>query len=269
MHAKSPGFPLRHERRKVAIFGVFLFTLVATLLGANRRANAYRPFDGTDADVAPVGEFELELGPAHYYRAGGTNYVIAPASVLNLGVVQRVELVVDFQNFIALGSPTDGGHRVQLRDTDVLAKIVLRPGVLQGGSGPSLAIEAGPLLPEFGVGTGYGGQANIIVSLANELAAVHFNELIADNRQRRLELFSSAIMEFGRGWRARPVAEVFVDHVSGGAKEYSALLGTIWPCWQTLALDLAARAARLDGTLAWEIRLGFTWSARVWGREGD
>ena len=267
MRAKSPGIPLRHERRKVAIFGVFLFALFGFLLGANRRANAYRPFDGTDADVAPVGEFELELGPAHYYRAGGTNYVIAPATVLNLGVVQRVELVVDFQNFIALGSPTGGGHRVQLRDTDVLAKIVLRRGVLQDDTGPSLAIEAGPLLSEPGAQNGYGGWANLILSLANQATAVHWNATVADNRQHQMELIGGVIAEAGRNLRAHPVAEIFVDRSIGGSKEYSALLGAIWSWRKNLAFDVAGRAASLDGGPVWEIRLGLTWSARVWGDE--
>lgn len=61
-------------------------------------ARAYRPFDGTDADVAQPREFELELGPAHYYRRAGQNYLITPALVLNLGIVDDTELVVDAQN---------------------------------------------------------------------------------------------------------------------------------------------------------------------------
>ena len=65
-------------------------------------AHAYRPFDGTDADVAEAGEFELELGPAHFYGQGPHHYVIAPATVLNLGLVPRLELVVDAKQFFAL-----------------------------------------------------------------------------------------------------------------------------------------------------------------------
>jgi hypothetical protein len=33
-------------------------------------AEAYRPFDGTDAAVAETGEMEIELGPVEYLRAG-------------------------------------------------------------------------------------------------------------------------------------------------------------------------------------------------------
>lgn len=35
------------------------------------RAQAYRPFDGTDAEVAALGSFELEMGPAHWYTQAG------------------------------------------------------------------------------------------------------------------------------------------------------------------------------------------------------
>jgi hypothetical protein len=100
-------------------------------------ALAYRPFDGTDADVAETGNFELELGPVHWYSQSDRHYLIAPATVLNLGLLPRWELVVDFQNFVGLDAPP-GQPRDQLLDTDVFTKVVLLPGVLQGkGTGPS------------------------------------------------------------------------------------------------------------------------------------
>ena len=58
----------------------------ASLLLVGRDALAYRPFDGTDADVAEYGDFELELGPTQYYREDGRNFLVAPATVLNLGI---------------------------------------------------------------------------------------------------------------------------------------------------------------------------------------
>src|SRR5271155_5832517 len=85
-------------------------------LATSSNAWAYRPFDGTDADVAETGKFELELGPVHYYEQAGSPYLITPATVLNLGIFPRWELVVDFQNYVALDrqAPAD-----QLLDTDV------------------------------------------------------------------------------------------------------------------------------------------------------
>lgn len=241
------------------------FVLWVTLSGVGRRGYAYRPFDGTDGDVAPTGEFELELGPAHYYRAGGANYLIAPATVLNLGVVPRFELVVDFQNFVALREPGASENQVALRDTDVLVKVVLRQGFLQGTSGPSLALETGPLLPEVSGEHGFGAWADTILSVGNDCVAAHGNAAIAYNREHQLEMFGDVIAEVGRDWVVRPVAEAFIDRSLGGTKEYSALLGAIWAWRDDLAFDLAGRTAALDGGPVWEVRLGLTWSVRVWG----
>ncbi len=264
MGARAPGSILPRHRRARALGWAMLFALGAILAGFPSAAHAYRPFDGTDADVADVGEFELELGPLHYLREDNSNFLIVPATVLNLGLVQRLELVADFKNFIALREPEVGGHRVRLRDTDVLAKVLLRRGCLQGGFGPSVAIEAGVLLPESGASTGFGSQANTIVSLASDRAAVHFNESIAGNRDHRLELFSGVIVEGNKRIVARPVAEFFVDRVVSGSSEYSALLGILWVHSRDFVFDLAGRAARAAGAQVWEVRLGLTWTARVW-----
>jgi hypothetical protein len=258
------GFIPHGRHRARAFAGAMLFACSAIVAGFPGVAHAYRPFDGTDADVADVGEFELELGPLHYLREDNSSFLIVPATVLNLGIVDRLELVADFKNFVALSEPEVGGHRVRLRDTDVLAKVLLRRGCLQGGFGPSVAIEAGVLLPEAGASTGFGSQANTIVSFAGDRAAVHFNESIAGNRGHRLELFSSAIVEGSKTSVVRPVAEVFVDRVVSGSSEYSALLGILWAHSQDFVFDLAGRAARADGAQVWEVRLGLTWSARVW-----
>jgi hypothetical protein len=40
--------------------------VVSALVTPTSTAHAYRPFDGTDADVAELGDFELELGPVHW-----------------------------------------------------------------------------------------------------------------------------------------------------------------------------------------------------------
>ena len=269
----SPGFTATLMRllsgnlstRSTALRRIAVFLVLAAFVAVGRAAHAYRPFDGTDADVAPPGEFELELGPVHYYRAAGTNYVIAPATVLNLGIIPRLELVVDFKDFVSLREPAAGENRAELRDTDVLLKIILRRGFLQGASGPSLAIETGPLLPETGTARAFGGWADTILSLGDEHYAAHCNAAMADSREHQLEVFGSVIAEVGRDWRAHPVAEVFVDRSIGGPKEYSALLGAIWPWRENLAFDVAGRAASLDGGPVWEIRLGITWSLRVWG----
>ena len=125
--------------------------VAAEFLLAPSPAAAYRPFDGTDADVAELGSFELELGPAHlYYQTGQSslrgNYLIAPATVLNFGIFENTELVLDFDDFVAIG-PLDGRQPAALLNTDVLVKHVFREGILQGKTGLSIAVEAGPLAP--------------------------------------------------------------------------------------------------------------------------
>jgi len=236
--------------------------MVAAL--APRAAQAYRPFDGTDADVAKPGEFELELGPVHFYREDGSNFLIAPATVLNLGVVDRLELVADFKNFVAQGELEANAHRLRLRDTDLLAKIVLRKGALQECTGPSVALETGALLPEPGASNGFGAQANVIVSLTSRSVALHLNEAMAINRDHRFEDFTGAIVEIGRRLVVRPVAEVFADRAVGGGSEYSVLAGALWAASETWVLDAALRASRASGASVIEVRLGVTWTAHVW-----
>jgi hypothetical protein len=60
-------------------------------------AAAYRPFDGTDAAVADVGEVEIELQPAGLFRENSENTLIAPFVVYNYGFAERWELVVQGQ----------------------------------------------------------------------------------------------------------------------------------------------------------------------------
>src|SRR5260370_145192 len=138
-------------------------------------AVAYRPFDGTDAEVADVGEFELELGPTHFYSQAGAHYVVSPATVLNLGFLPSLELVVDFKNFVGLET-IPGQSRDRLLDTDVLFKAVVLSGSLQeAGAAPSLAVEAGPLLPGINGDIGFGATCNVIVSQRWRYVSVHLN----------------------------------------------------------------------------------------------
>ncbi len=122
-------------------------SLAVVWLVAASDAHAYRPFDGTDADVAEFGEFELELGPLEAVHDPGATYLLAPATVLNLGILPRTELVLDFVSTIA-PRPAPGERGFQLRDTDVFLKFLLVKGALQQrGHLPSVALETGPSDP--------------------------------------------------------------------------------------------------------------------------
>src|SRR5689334_6194061 len=81
-----PWRPGRAERPRTVGRKVTAFVVIAVLTFASN-VSAYRPFDGTDADVAARGEFELEMGPSDFYRISSRNYLIVPSTVLNLGVL--------------------------------------------------------------------------------------------------------------------------------------------------------------------------------------
>jgi hypothetical protein len=46
-------------------------------------AQAYRPFDGTDAAVTDIGDVEIELGPVEYLREAAERTLFAPDLRLN------------------------------------------------------------------------------------------------------------------------------------------------------------------------------------------
>src|SRR6185295_1868257 len=149
------------------------------------------------------GEFELELGPLHYAQEGKEKFFLTP-TVLNLGVIPRMELVLDFVPvYPERGGPT------QVTDTDVFAKFLLRSGVLQEQSGPSIALEAGPLVPEVNGQTGFGASANLIVSEQWGWLTLHLNN---EGELSRKDLVfgytTNLIAEFDIGSKVRPVAEL-------------------------------------------------------------
>lgn len=229
------------------------------------RAEAYRPFDGTDADVAKVGSFELELGPAHWYNRAGKNYLIAPTTVLNLGIFPNTELVVDFQDFVALGA-LEGRPRAALLDTDVFVKHVLREGVLQEKSGVSIAVEAGPLMPEINGTNAFGASTDLIFSYRWDFGTVHLNEWPQYSRKHNLDLFSGVILEGPHEWIVRPVAEFFYEKEFNAERTVSGLIGAIFSPRESFVLDFGLRGARIGNENAAELRLGFTWAFQVWGR---
>jgi hypothetical protein len=230
-------------------------------------ARAYRPFDGTDADVADAGDFELELGPVQWYAVGAVRRgVTAPATVLNLGLAPGWELVGDAQNLVAFDAPV----RVSLVETDLLLKALLLRGSLQGvGPGPSAAVEFGALLPNVNAEDGFGGSCNLIVSQRWPELTVHLNNWVQLTRGTlNLDWFEGAILE-ASDRPVRPVAEVFVEHEWGAdVTTWSGLLGGIWHAREDLDLDFGLREARLvtpgvtEGVT--EIRAGLTWTIGVW-----
>ncbi len=234
---------------------------VFSLLCVSSPARAYRPFDGTDAAVAEYRRFELEAGTLGYLREGGAGYS-TPSQVLNYGVLERVELVLELhERMPALGTP---GPRFGLVDDGAFVKTVLLEGALQGKSGPSLALELGALLPNVRGEPGAGASAALIGSVTLPLAVFHLNLEAGRTRAENDELIVDGILEGpALVWRARPVAELIYEREIHAETLESALLGFIDPLSDSFALDGAALLGAQARERLFQVRAGFTWSFAV------
>src|SRR5207244_13148693 len=58
-------------------------------------AQAYRPFDGTDAAVAETGELEIEFGALEYRREAAERALFAPNLRINYGFTTGWEPVLE------------------------------------------------------------------------------------------------------------------------------------------------------------------------------
>jgi hypothetical protein len=230
-------------------------------------AKAYRPFNGTDADVADHGDFELEFGPAGYKSEGNERFLVAPAIVANYGIVDRYELVLEGKNEIpAAGTRTSPDEpRYRIVDTALNLKTVWREGVLQEAHGPSIATEFGILLPQVHDEPGVGASGLMITSWRWVGCTLHLNTEVALERSHDVSLFGGLIAEGPPAWPARPVAEAFIDHVIEGDTELSLLGGVIIPFRDNLAVDSAVRAARVGSERILEVRIGFTYAFGLHG----
>jgi hypothetical protein len=235
------------------------------LLAAVQPAFAYRPFDGTDADVAKAGEAEIELGPVQWLRQNGKRFLQAPAVVANFGLSHEHELVIEGRQEIAIDREP-GDPRSAIVDSGAFIKQVLRRGVLQDESGPSIATEYGLLLPEVHGTPGTGFSIAGIVSQRWQAATVHLNAAIVRTREHESDLFLGSIFEGPITWKVRPVAEIFTDRTSGGPRIDSLLVGAIWRLREGLSFDAGLRSARVaNGDAIHELRLGLTWAFSLKG----
>lgn len=217
-------------------------------------ALAYRPFDGTDAAVADVGEVEIELQPVGRLRQGADKSLIAPATVFNFGLSEGWEAVFEGQ----AQTPLSSAGPTSLTGTGAFLKHVLRPGSLQDKEGPSVATEFGVLFPDSTGANGFGACVAGIVSQRWDWGTVHFNAAAAITREHHADLFAGAIIEGPSKWKVRPVAEVFYEEEFGQARTMSGLIGAIWQVRENLAVDVGVRHALVNGRPVDEIRAGVT-----------
>jgi hypothetical protein len=241
--------------------------IVLATIAAGRTARAYRPFDGTDADVAAYGEYELELAPAGFYRQGGRRFLVAPHMINNYGVVPGSELVLEIFHIRQLDGA--GSPRSSLTQPQLFLKTVLREGSVQGGSGLSVASEIGPYFPEVNVdSTGLGGQIGIIISRAWRDVEVHLNIVNYLTRTHHYGLFTGLIVEGPWRWTVRPVMELLADREYDSTNfrtglTRSVLGGLIWAVAEGFDFDAAFRVGAVDDESLQELRVGFTWTFQV------
>ena len=184
-------------------------------------ALAYRPFDGTDAAVADVGELEIEFQPAGVRRENAQNTLVAPATVLNFGFEKNWELVLEGQ----LETPFSPSGPSVLTANGAFLKNVLREGVLQDKAGPSIGTEFGLLLPDSDGSNQLGVSLAGIVSQRFDWGTVHLNGEAALTRDHNADVFLGAIIEGPITWKVRPVAEFFYEHeINAGQQRHSGAL---------------------------------------------
>jgi hypothetical protein len=228
------------------------------LLTWSKGAIAYRPFDSTDADVAKLRAIELELGPLHYLHEGARNYLVVPALVVNAGLLEGWELVLEGRNEVEIDPPPNE-PRLQIVGTALSLKGVLREGSLQERTGFSVASEVGTLLPTTPE-SGVGASGAVILSERWSFGTMHLNGGLALSRSHKGDAFGGVILEGPFDWVVRPVAEGFFEREVAAPSEYSALAGAIWRARDNLSFDAAIRRGRAtEGTLT-EVRAGLTWT---------
>jgi hypothetical protein len=223
-------------------------------------AEAYRPFDGTDAAVAETGEVEIELGPVEYLRVGAERALLAPDLRINYGFIQGWEASLEGKLTHGL---TAGIPGTSLVESQALLKGVLREGSLQEKPGPSIATEFGVLLPGINDQHGAGAVLDGIVSQRWDWGTTHLNVQIELTRQQHVDYFLDTIIEGPHDWVVRPVAEIFYESDVSLFRTGSALVGAIWQVQDNIAVDVGLRGARINGQTAGEIRAGVTFAFGV------
>jgi hypothetical protein len=195
-----------------------------------------------------------KCSPAGARRDNGQTTLVAPATVFNYGFKENWELVLEGQ----LETPVAPSGPSVLTASGAFLKHILREGVLQDKSGPSIATEFGLLLPDSDGSNGVGASLAGIVSQRFDWGTVHLNGEVALTREQNPDVFLDAIIEGPIKWKVRPVAEFFYEDEVNVARTVSGLVGAIWQVNDKLSFDIGFREALTGGHPVSEIRAGFT-----------
>lgn len=229
--------------------------LVIGLLFLPTGVKAYRPFESTDADVEGPRQLEFELGAFTYEKTDDGDTFRSPDLVANYGFARNWEVVAegalerDFEDNLQLSGPA------------LFLKGILRPGLLQGRGGPSLAVETGVLLPSSRNGEDTpGGEGILIGSMAVNPVIIHLNlgGGVTRGKQRAFALWG-VIGELPVNDDLTLAAEFNGESVEGKRPENSVLLGLLWQAPGTDAvIDLGVRHGLSAAAPDWMATVGVT-----------
>jgi hypothetical protein len=226
-------------------------------------ASAFRPFDGTDADVTDLDIFEVEFGPVGAQWQGSQSTLIAPLTTLNYGFAKGWEANIqgEFDTPLSPSGPTT------ITQGEAFLKHVLREGSLQDKDGVSIATEFGFLLPDSTGNSGVGAHIAALFSQKWDWGTVHFNAQIEDTRDQHTDLFFSTIVLGPDKWKVQPGIEIYYENEIGQSQTFSGLFALLFPVREELTFDVAFRHAEtsqyslVGGTSQFgtnEIRAGVT-----------
>lgn len=224
-------------------------------------ASAYRPFISTDAAVADPKEVEIELGYFTLEREKGENSFIIPRAVINYGLFKDWEAVAEF----GVRRSPDG--EVNVIDSALFAKGVLKEGVLQDKQGLGIAVELGPLLPSTEKGERNFGFEGIVI-LTDKLGPFMFHlngGLGVERSTGDVVGIWGLIAELPVATGLRLVGEVNGEKPRREEQRDSALLGLIWQPWSSknVWFDAGVRRGFTSGVPDWQFTFGVTFGFSV------
>lgn len=197
------------------------------LLACPLSSFGYRPFVSTDAAVAEQGFSEIEFGLIDWANHGGANAIASPDLRYNFGFAKNFEFVLEGALQVYDSAST---RHLNLLGPALSVKGVLIEGPLQKGQAPvSLAFEAGALLPETVLNSGFGFEGALIVSFRTGKFTWHVNGGGGLQRET-LEPIAlwGVIVEHPITEQLRMAAEINGESVRGTRASNSALLGLLW-----------------------------------------
>src|SRR5215470_15061671 len=237
-----------------------LLTLAVGICGLawSSPALGYRPFVSTDAAVADPDEIEVELGYFTLQRTHDENTFIIPRAVINYGLFKNWELVAEFAAQRAHDAELD------VIDSAISLKGVLKEGALQDKDGFGFAVEASALLPSSEKGERRFGFEGIGI-LSDKLGPFIFHVnggLGIDRSSDDLVGIWGVIAELPVAKGIRLVAEVNGEKPRRADQRDSALLGVIWRPWseKNLWFDAGVRRSFTSAAPTWQFTMGLTFS---------